>query len=175
MSAADSGSGGLEGRHMAVITVENLRYRYPHTEKLALDGLTFSVEKGEFIGIIGANGAGKSTLSQALVGLVPQFYKGAYGGRVTAGGFNAETVPVSQMCRTVGLVFQNPFNQLSGARDNVYEEVAFGMQNLGVEREEMKRRIQWALNFWISGSTGTGILSICPAARCREWPSPASW
>lgn len=145
MSAADSGSGGLEGRHMAVITVENLRYRYPHTEKLALDGLTFSVEKGEFIGIIGANGAGKSTLSQALVGLVPQFYKGAYGGRVTAGGFNAETVPVSQMCRTVGLVFQNPFNQLSGARDNVYEEVAFGMQNLGVEREEMKRRIQWAL------------------------------
>ena len=49
------------------------------------------------------------------------------------------------MCRTVGLVFQNPFNQLSGARDNVYEEVAFGMQNLGVEREEMKRRIQWAL------------------------------
>ena len=43
MSAADSGSGGLEGRHMAVITVENLRYRYPHTEKLALDGLTFSV------------------------------------------------------------------------------------------------------------------------------------
>ena len=145
MSAADSGSGGLEGRHMAVITVENLRYRYPHTEKLALDGLTFSVEKGEFIGIIGANGAGKSTLSQALVGLVPQFYKGAYGGRVTVGGFNAETVPVSQMCRTVGLVFQNPFNQLSGARDNVYEEVAFGMQNLGVEREEMKRRIQWAL------------------------------
>ena len=46
---------------MSVITVENLRYRYPHTKELALDGLDFSVEKGEFIGIIGENGAGKST------------------------------------------------------------------------------------------------------------------
>lgn len=130
---------------MAVIQVENLRYRYPHTEKLALDGITFSVEKGEFIGIVGENGAGKSTLSQALVGLVPQFYKGAYGGVVTVGGLNGETTPVSKMCSKVGLVFQNPFNQLSGARDNVYEEVAFGMQNLGVEREEMKRRMERVL------------------------------
>ena len=63
---------------MSVITVENLRYRYPHTKELALDGVDFSVEKGEFIGIIGENGAGKSTLSQAIMGLVPQFYKGAY-------------------------------------------------------------------------------------------------
>ena len=71
---------------MSVITVENLRYRYPHTKELALDGLDFSVEKGEFIGIIGENGAGKSTLSQAIMGLVPQFYKGAYGGRQDSGG-----------------------------------------------------------------------------------------
>ena len=67
---------------MSVITVEKLRYRYPHTKELALDGIDFSVEKGEFIGIIGENGAGKSTLSQAIMGLVPQFYKGAYGGKV---------------------------------------------------------------------------------------------
>ena len=67
---------------MPVIAVENLKYRYPNTESLALDGLSFTVEKGEFIGIVGENGAGKSTLSQALIGLVPQFYKGAYGGRV---------------------------------------------------------------------------------------------
>lgn len=74
---------------MSVITVENLRYRYPHTKELALDGLDFSVEKGEFIGIIGENGAGKSTLSQAIMGLVPQFYKGAYGGMVTVDGIEA--------------------------------------------------------------------------------------
>ena len=107
---------------MSVITVENLRYRYPHTKELALDGLDFSVEKGEFIGIIGENGAGKSTLSQAIMGLVPQFYKGAYGGMVTVDGIEAGKTPVAQLCGHVGLVFQNPFNQLSGAKDNVYEE-----------------------------------------------------
>ena len=70
---------------MSEIIIENLRYRYPHAKKLALDGLNFSIEKGEFIGIIGENGAGKSTLSQAIMGLVPQFYKGAYGGKSHCG------------------------------------------------------------------------------------------
>lgn len=130
---------------MSVITVENLRYQYPHAEKLALDGIAFSVEKGEFIGIIGENGAGKSTLSQALIGLVPQFYKGAYGGKVIVNGKEAGSTPVAQMCGNVGLVFQNPFNQLSGAKDTVYDEVAFGMQNLGVPREEMHKRAEEAL------------------------------
>ena len=130
---------------MPVIAVENLKYRYPNTESLALDGLSFTVEKGEFIGIVGENGAGKSTLSQALIGLVPQFYKGAYGGRVLIEDLPAETTPISELCCKVGLVFQNPFNQLSGTKDNVYEEVAFGMQNLGVPREEMHRRAEEAL------------------------------
>lgn len=130
---------------MPVIAVENLKYRYPNTESLALDGLSFTVEKGEFIGIVGENGAGKSTLSQALIGLVPQFYKGAYGGRVLIEDLPAETTPISELCCKVGLVFQNPFNQLSGAKDNVYEEVAFGMQNLGVPREEMHRRAEEAI------------------------------
>lgn len=130
---------------MSVITVEKLRYRYPHAKELALDGLDFSVEKGEFIGIIGENGAGKSTLSQAIMGLVPQFYKGAYGGTVMVDGIEAGRTPVAQLCGHVGLVFQNPFNQLSGAKDNVYEEVAFGMQNLGVPAEEMKGRVEEAL------------------------------
>ncbi|RHS88719.1 ABC transporter ATP-binding protein [Clostridium sp. AM42-4] len=130
---------------MSVITVEKLRYRYPHTKELALDGVDFSVEKGEFIGIIGENGAGKSTLSQAIMGLVPQFYKGAYGGKIMVDGLEAGKTPVAQLCGHVGLVFQNPFNQLSGAKDNVYEEVAFGMQNLGVPAEEMKKRVEEAL------------------------------
>ena len=94
---------------------------------------------------LGRNGAGKSTLSQAIMGLVPQFYKGAYGGMVTVDGIEAGKTPVAQLCGHVGLVFQNPFNQLSGAKDNVYEEVAFGMQNLGVPAEEMKKRVEEAL------------------------------
>ena len=125
--------------------IENLKYKYPGTDHLALDGISLSIEKGEFIGIIGQNGAGKSTLCQAMVGLVPQFYHGAYGGAVRVKERLAEQVPVQELCEDVGLIFQNPFNQLSGARDTVYGEVAFGLQNLGIEREEMKSRIEKVL------------------------------
>ena len=112
---------------MAYIEVENLKYRYPNTKKLALDGLQFQIEKGSFVGIVGENGAGKSTLCQAFSGLVPQFFKGAYGGKVMIGNQDAAKTPVSGLCRTVGLVFQNPFNQLSGAKETVFEEIAFGL------------------------------------------------
>ncbi len=127
---------------MSVITIENLKYRYPNTDRLALDGITLSIEKGEFIGIVGKNGAGKSTLSQAIIGLVPQFYKGAYGGKVLVHDLPADTHPVCEMCEHVGLIFQNPFNQLSGAKDTVFGEVAYGLQNLGIERNEMKARVE---------------------------------
>lgn len=128
-----------------MIEVKNLKYRYPHTETLALKGINCQIEAGEFIGIIGPNGAGKSTLTQALMGLVPQFYKGAYGGVVLIEGERADTTPIATLCQKVGLVFQNPFNQLSGAKETVYEEIAFGLQNIGIPREEMKDRIMAAL------------------------------
>ena len=130
---------------MAVIVVENLRYRYPRQERLALDGITFTVEPGEFIGVIGPNLAGKSTLCQALVGLVPHFYKGAIGGQVRVAGLDVHRSTVAEVSRRAGLVFQNPFTQISGAKLTVYEEVAFGLEHAGVPREEMRRRIDEAL------------------------------
>ena len=130
---------------MSLIEVKDLKYRYPGTTQLALDGVSFTVEKGEFIGIAGENGAGKSSLSQALLGLIPQFYKGAYGGSVTVCGMDARSTPVSELCRHVGLVFQNPFNQLSGAKDTVYDEVGYGLQNLGFPPEEIRTRVESVL------------------------------
>ena len=130
---------------MAVIEVENLRYRYPRQEQLALDGISFTVEPGEFVGVVGPNRAGKSTLCQALVGLVPHFYKGAIGGRVWVAGLDVHKSTVAEVSRRAGLVFQNPFTQISGAKLTVYEEVAFGLEHAGVPREEMRRRIDAAL------------------------------
>lgn len=130
---------------MAVIEVDGLRYRYPRQEALALDGISFSVEPGEFIGVIGPNRAGKSTLCQALVGLVPHFYKGAIGGRVEVAGLDVRQHTVAEVSRKAGLVFQSPFTQISGAKFSVYEEVAFGLEHAGVPREEMIRRIDHAL------------------------------
>jgi len=131
---------------MAVIEVENLRYRYPRQEQLALDGISFTVEPGEFVGVVGPNRAGKSTLCQALVGLVPHFYKGAIGGRVWVAGLDVHKSTVAEVSRRAGLVFQNPFTQISGAKLTVYEEVAFGLEHAGVPREEMRRRIDAALH-----------------------------
>lgn len=126
---------------MAFIEVKHLKYRYPHTKALALDDISFTAEKGEIIGIAGANKAGKSTLCCALAGLVPSLFKGAYGGSVTIDGKDAASTPVSTLCRTVGLVFQNPFNQLSGAAETVFEEAAFGLQNLSIPKEEIEQRV----------------------------------
>lgn len=127
---------------MSLIEIKNLKYRYPGTTGLALDDISLNIEKGQFIGIAGENGAGKSTLSQALLGLIPQFYKGAYGGSVVVDGLTAKTEPVADLCRKAGLVFQNPFNQLSGAKDTVYDEVGFGLQNLGITPSEIHSRVE---------------------------------
>lgn len=130
---------------MSIIEIEHLKYKYPNTKSLVLNDISLTIEKGEFIGIVGRNGAGKSTLSQALIGLIPQFYKGAYGGSVSVVGKDASRVPTQELCEDVGLIFQNPFNQLSGAKDSVYGEVAYGLQNLGIERDEIKRRVEKVL------------------------------
>ncbi|MEG1741365.1 MAG: ATP-binding cassette domain-containing protein [Acetivibrio sp.] len=130
---------------MSKVVVENLKYKYPGTEELALDGITFSAEPGEFVGIIGKNSSGKSTLCQAIAGLVPNFYKGSYGGRVMVGDLEVKKVDISQLCERVGIVFQNPFNQVTGSKLTVFEEIAFGLENLGIEKAEMIRRIEEAM------------------------------
>lgn len=130
---------------MAGIIIDHLKYKYPGTDKLALDDISLSVEPGEFIGIIGKNESGKSSLCQALAGLIPNFYKGAYGGKVLIGDIEVKNVPVDELCETVGIVFQNPFNQVTGSKATVYEEIAFGLENMGVPKDDMVRRIDTAM------------------------------
>ncbi|MDT8719151.1 ABC transporter ATP-binding protein [Clostridium sp. 19966] len=130
---------------MAKIRVDNLKYRYPLNKELAIKGISFSIEEGEFIGVIGENQSGKSTICQALVGLVPHFYKGAYGGKVLIDDIEVGKADISSISSKVGIVFQNPFTQVSGAKLTVYEEVAFGLENLGFPRQEMMERVEEAL------------------------------
>ena len=127
---------------MAIIEIENLTYSYPHTDQPALRDLILQIEAGEFVAVIGANGAGKSTLCYTLTGFVPHFFQGEMVGRVSVAGLETREHPLEDLVLVSGLVFQNPFNQISGAKFTVYEEIAFGLENLGVPREEMAPRIK---------------------------------
>jgi energy-coupling factor transporter ATP-binding protein EcfA2 len=130
---------------MAVIEVQDLAYTYPGSATPALMDITFKVETGQLVAVIGANGAGKSTLCLALSGLIPQLFHGQKQGTVVVHGMDTREYSPGQFAGRVGLVLQNPANQLSGMRYTVYEEVAFGLENLGVPRSEMPPRIENAL------------------------------
>lgn len=123
------------------VTVQNLSYSYEDGEEKALDGVSFEVYPGEFLGVVGPNKAGKSTLCQALVGLVPHFFHGNIDGCVVVGGIDTRETTVDELSKTVGLVFQNPFTQVTGAKLTVYEEIAFGLENIGLPRDEITRRV----------------------------------
>lgn len=127
---------------MNSIRVENLKYKYPNTDTFALDDISFTIKKGEFIGIVGMNAAGKTSLCYALSGLIPHFFKGAYGGNVFIGDKEVFNHEISEITAKVGLVFENPFSQMTGAKFTVYDEIAFGLENIGVSREVMHERIR---------------------------------
>jgi energy-coupling factor transporter ATP-binding protein EcfA2 len=127
------------------IEIKNLTYFYPETELPALQDINLTIGEGEFCAVVGVNNAGKSTLCYALSGFIPHFFHGRKTGKVLIDGQDTETTPLSELVLQVGLVFQNPFNQISGAKLTAYEEIAFGLENLGLDRQEMARRIEWAL------------------------------
>lgn len=127
---------------MALIEIENLTYTYPLTDSPALSDINLQVQPGEFVGIIGPDGSGRSTLAYTLAGFIPHFYKGTLQGSVRIDGAETSQTPLDQLVLKVGLAFQNPFNQISGARYSVYEEIAFGLENIGTPPAEMPARIE---------------------------------
>lgn len=130
---------------MAIVTLQNVTYKYPLTQAPALQNINLQVEEGEFVAIVGPNGAGKSTLCYTLAGFVPHFFKGELTGTVEVAGSQSHNSVLSDWVLNVGLAFQNPFNQISGAKFTVFEELAFGLENIGIPRDEMKRRVEDAM------------------------------
>ena len=127
---------------MAIVNLNNVTYKYPLTDSPALQNINMQVNEGEFVAVIGPNDAGKSTLCYTLAGFVPHFFKGELTGTVDVDGNDLHTSTLNEWILNVGLAFQNPFNQISGAKYTVFEELAFGLENIGVPREEMKTRVQ---------------------------------
>ena len=130
---------------MAFINLHNVTYKYPLTKTPALQNINLQVNEGEFVAIVGPNGAGKSTLCYTLAGFVPHFFKGEINGTVEVAGMDSSKSTLDEWVLNVGLAFQNPFNQISGAKYTVFEEIAFGLENTGVPRDEMKPRVEEAM------------------------------
>ncbi len=121
------------------VDVKNLTYTYPG-DFTALRDINLKVEKGEFLGIIGQNGAGKSTLVKGITGLIKPTK-----GEIMVLGDNTKEVGIAEMSVKVGMVLQNPDNQLFA--QTVEDEVAFGPENLELPEEEIESRVQKALEY----------------------------
>lgn len=129
----------------AVIELKNVTYQYPLTEVPAIKDFSLSIEKGSFWGIIGPNGSGKTTLCAIMRGFIPSFYKGTLQGEVLVDGKRIDEYAEGEISLRVGYVFQNPFNQISGVKDTVFEEVAYGLENFGVSVAEIEDRVVRAM------------------------------
>ncbi len=122
-----------------IIELADITFKYdPEDSRPALNGVSLTIERGEWVAIIGHNGSGKSTLAKTINGLLlPQ------AGTVKVGGLALNEENIWEIRKMVGMVFQNPDNQFVGS--TVEDDVAFGMENQGIPREEMLVRVQQAL------------------------------
>jgi len=133
---------------LSVLSVEHISYAYP---PLLPEGQPFpvlqdvdlSLDRGEFLALMGPTGGGKSTLCMTLNGLVPQNTGGVFGGRVMVLGHDTRRTPVAELATHVAMVYQDPESQLFNT--TVEDEVAFGPENLGVDAHEIVERVEWAL------------------------------
>src|SRR5688500_14690225 len=130
---------------MAIVNLQNVTYKYPLTHMPVLQNISLQINEGEFMAVVGPNGAGKSTLCYTLAGFVPHFFKGELSGSVEVAGMESSQSTLDEWVLNVGLAFQNPFNQISGAKYTVFEELAFGLENIGIPRDEMKARVADAM------------------------------
>ena len=140
------------------IKVENLTHVYMEDsvfERVAIDNISFEIQDGEFIGLIGHTGSGKSTLIQHLNGLLKPS-----SGKVFVDGeeLNTKEVQMKKVRQKVGLVFQYPEYQLF--EETVYKDIAFGPQNLGLNEEEVDKRVRKAID--LVGLDFDSISSISP-------------
>ena len=122
-----------------MIKIDNLTFTYDGQETPALDGINITLNEGEFVAVLGHNGSGKSTLAKHLNGILLPC-----GGKVYVDGIDtSDEEQLFALRRLVGMVFQNPDNQIVASV--VEEDVAFGPENLGIPPEEIRQRVDYAL------------------------------
>ena len=131
---------------MAYLELKKISYKYPTSEGWILEDINLEINKGEFWAVIGKNGSGKTTLCNIIRGFAQSFYRGEINGELIIDGKNIEDYSEGELATKIGFVFQNPFIQISGVKETVYDEVAFGLENLGLEIEYIKNKVEEILS-----------------------------
>lgn len=126
---------------MSLISLKSVSYQYPLENTNVIENLSLELEAGKVYGLIGANGSGKTTLCNIIRGFIPELYKGKLTGEVTLNNKKIADYNIGELSKYIGYSFQNPFTQISGVKETVYEEIAYGMENLGISRDEMKKKV----------------------------------
>jgi energy-coupling factor transporter ATPase len=133
----------LANKTLAIIETTDLTYTYPGATKPSIKKVSLTINKGDFVILTGPSGCGKTTLCRCFNGLIPHFYNGNLEGKIEVAGLNVADHKIHELARHVGLVFQNPENQLFAL--SVEKDVAFGLENFAMPRDEMRKRVDWAL------------------------------
>ncbi len=128
---------------MALLEIENLNFRYLDSEREVIQDFSLSMEHGEVLVLAGPSGCGKSTLLRAINGLIPHMYQGEYKGRVVVDGMEVAKSEMRALAQKVGFLFQNPENQIF--MFSVERDIAFGLENLGIPRQEIRERVDNAM------------------------------
>ena len=130
---------------MCYFKLKDVSYKYPLEDREILKNINLDIKKGEFWAVIGKNGSGKTTLCNVLRRFIPDFYKGELKGKITLEGKELKDYSAKEIVQKVGFVFQNPFTQISGVKETVFEEIAFGLENLALDAEYIRKRVEETL------------------------------
>lgn len=133
---------------MSLIELKKVTYQYPLDSEAIIKNIDLSIEKGKVYGLIGNNQAGKTTLCNIIRGFIPEMFLGELAGTVTYKGKAIQQYNIGALAAEIGYSSQNPFTQISGVKDTVEEEIAYGMENIGIAPEIMRKKVQELLGLF---------------------------
>jgi len=136
---------------LSIIQANHLTFTYTGASRPSIQDISIEISSGEFVVLTGPSGCGKTTICRCLNGLIPNFYSGDFAGELVVDGMNVKERTTAELAAHVGLVFQNPENQLFSL--SIERDVAFGPENMGLSRDETRKRVDWALD-------ATGITNL---------------
>jgi energy-coupling factor transporter ATP-binding protein EcfA2 len=134
----------LQSSKSTLVDVKNLSFRYAGSENFVLEKVNIQIAEKEIVLIVGHSGSGKSTLLRAINGLIPHQHNGDYSGEVLIDGLSVARTSMRELSVRVGYIFQNPENQIF--MFSVERDIGFGLENLGLPPEEIRRRVDWAMD-----------------------------